>query len=213
MIDKCNICLEISGKGASEFGSTYCELIGSGKNIILESENFLVIPSFGPLCDAHVMLIPKRHVNSFAQLSTTEVDEGFEILDVLRTHIQNTKHKSLVFFESGAGTMTSHSGGCITHAHIHCVINSEEFDKRFRSEIPLDLAEEKDYSTADIEAGYVWYRNKSGTSYICNNPMLPSQFLRYIYAQACGSSSAWNWRRDINIAGVLSVLNTYEGVV
>ncbi|VXC36930.1 conserved hypothetical protein [Pseudomonas sp. 9AZ] len=214
MTNNCNICLEVSGLETDKFDPTYSELIRTRKNIILESTNFLVIPSFGPLNHSHAMLIPKKHANSFAELSTAEIDEGFGVLDLLRSYIQEKTDKTLVFFESGAGTMTSHSGGCITHAHIHCVIYSEKFDNRIMTEIALEpLLQRKDYSTSDTKAGYVWYLNKNNISHICNNPMLPSQFLRYIYAQACDSSSAWNWRRNINITGVLSVLQTYKDLV
>ena len=212
MIENCGICLEISGKGNPEFGDIYCELIKSRGNIILESASFLVIPSFGPLNYSHVMLVPKRHVNSFAQLSDFEINEGFKVLGFLKNHILNTRGETLVFFESGAGTTISHSGGCIVHAHIHCVVDSKIFDERLRSEIKLEPVITGDYSGASIDAGYVWYRDAQYNSYICNSPMLPSQFLRYIYAQSCGSSSAWNWRRDINISGVLTVLKEYEGI-
>jgi diadenosine tetraphosphate (Ap4A) HIT family hydrolase len=212
MNENCNICLEISGRGINEFTSSYCELIRTGKNIILESANFLVIPSFGPLNDSHVMLVPKRHTNSFAQLSDSELREGFDILSTLSAHIQKAKGTDLVFFESGAGNMTSHSGGCIVHAHIHCVTSSTRFEERLKSEISLEPIRAMDYSAACIDSGYVWYCDEKNNAYICNNPMLPSQFLRYIYAQSCGSNSAWNWRRDINIPGVMSVLETYAGL-
>lgn len=212
MVENCGICLEISGKGNNEFGDTYCELIKSGGNVVLESTSFLVIPSFGPLNYSHVMLVPKRHANSFAQLSDLEINEGFQILDLIKSHILKKTGEKLVFFESGAGTTTSHSGGCIVHAHIHCVVDSKIFDERLRSEIKLEPVKTGDYSRASIDAGYVWYLDAQDNSYICNNPMLPSQFLRYIYAESCGSSSTWNWRRDINISGVLTVLKTYKGI-
>lgn len=212
MLENCGICLEISGKGNQEFGKIYCELINSGENVILESASFLVIPSFGPLNDSHVMLVPKRHVNSFAQLTDLEINEGFKVLGLLKSHISSKRGENLIFFESGAGISTSHSGGCIVHAHIHCVADSKVFDERLRSEIKLEPVKERDYSKACINTGYVWYRDAQENSYICNSPMLPSQFLRYIYAQSCGSSSAWNWRRDINTPGIISVLKTYKGI-
>lgn len=185
MIENCGICLEISGKGTNEFGDTYCELIKSGENVVSESASFLVIPSFGPLNHSHVMLVPKRHVNSFAQLTDLETNEAFKILNLLKSYMLKKTGETLVFFESGAGTTISHSGGCIVHAHIHCVVDSKIFDERLRSEIELEPVKKADYSRANINAGYVWYLDAQDNSYICNNPMLPSQFLRYIYAESC----------------------------
>ncbi|WP_336512910.1 hypothetical protein [Stutzerimonas stutzeri] len=211
-MDNCNLCLELMGEARPEFGLEYSRLVRVGRNAILHSEYFILLPSFGPLNESHAMLVPRRHVNSFAQLADEELEEASLILKRLRRFTEGKAGKSLVFFESGAGALMSHSGGCITHAHIHVAFSCESFDSRLKHEVSLVPLFDKGYCNADTDLGYVWYEDASQGRYLCNNPMLPSQFLRYIYAESCGCDSAWNWRRDPNMQGVISVLEFYKGV-
>lgn len=208
----CNLCQEVSGTCSPECGTEYRQLVSSQQNTIFASQNFVVIPSVGPLNNTHVMLVPKTHVNSFGELSKTDIAEGVEILQRLKTHIQEKFGQKLVFFESGAGNLTSHSGGCITHAHIHCVAESLEFERRLTSEVSLKPITPGDYSLTDIQHGYIWFQNGGGSTFICNRPMLPSQFLRYIYAQYGDTSNVWNWRKHINFPLIKDVLEAYRGV-
>ncbi len=208
----CNICNELAGFGAEECGTDYQSLIAEGKNIILSSPHFAVIPSVGPLNKTHAMLVPFRHANSFAELSKSELEEATNLLDRMQDHIRQTLQQELFFFESGAGQLTSHSGGCITHAHIHCVTESADFLTRLDSEVSLSSAKDMDFTNADTKHGYIWFRSSAGKCHIANKPLLPSQFLRYIYAQCTNSPRTWNWRRHTNFAAVREVVSIYKGI-
>jgi len=208
----CNICKELAGTGADECGRDYQELICRGENIILSSSNFAIIPSIGPLSETHAMVVPFRHVNSFAELPPSALHETANLLGKMQEHIKKKLGKKLFFFESGAGQLTSHSGGCITHAHIHCITESLDFFDRLSVEVSLSPTKEMDFSGADTKHGYIWFRNSAGDSYICNKPLLPSQFLRYMYAQSTNSPSIWNWRRHANFTEVQEVLSAYKGI-
>lgn len=208
--NNCNICREIEGKPSNIFGDEYNQIISHQANIIYQSEKFMLIPSIGPLNDSHVMLVPKKHVNNFALLDQLEMQEANKILNDLANYYSKTYQKDLVFFESGAGLNIDHSGGCITHAHIHCVEFSAQFHTKIFNEIELKNITNDCYINADTTYGYVWYRDINRTSYICNNPLLPSQFLRYIYAESTKSTLRWNWRKDLNINGVLAVICKYR---
>lgn len=210
--NRCNICKELSGLSAEECGTEYQELVTSGENIIVSGERLAVIPSVGPLSDTHAMLVPFTHVNSFAELSTTDLEEASLLLEKLQQHIQKKIGQKLFFFESGAGELTDHSGGCISHAHIHCIQESSEFFNRLSREVLLTPVKHMDFSSADTKHGYIWFMSSAGETYICNNPLLPSQFLRYIYAQNTNSPSIWNWRRHTNFSSIKEVINIYHGI-
>lgn len=211
MID-CNICKELSGIGADECGRDYQELIRRGENIILSSSNFAIIPSVGPLSGAHAMLVPLNHINSFAELPPSALHEAAGLLDRMQEHISKKLGKKLFFFESGAGQLASHSGGCITHAHIHCITEAVGFLERLSAEVSLSPTKEMDFSGADLKHGYIWFRSSAGECYVCNRPLLPSQFLRYVYAQCTNSPNIWNWRRHTNFTEVQEVVSAYEGI-
>lgn len=205
----CNVCRELNRQPLEGCDPRYQLLISSGKNIIFASEDFVVIPSLGPLNDSHVMIVPKKHVNNFSVLSVAELKQVHEIMKNLISYASENFGKRLVFFESGAGVSTSHSGGCIVHAHIHCVYESEDFESRLFDEVAFQISSNGWYEKADAGKGYVWYMSSEGKSYLCNDPQLPSQFLRYIYSVGIGDVRFWNWRRHNNYEGVLKVLENY----
>ena len=208
----CNICQEISGVAFDAHGPEYEQIVRTQENILAQTENLLVIPSIGPLNDSHVMILPKEHCNSFGALPTTWNDEKFDLISSLREHYFVHFKKELLFFESGAGTLINHSGGCIFHAHIHAVAAQALFHTRLLAEVKLVELSASSETKPDLNLGYIWYMNAKGQQYLCNNPMLPSQFLRYTYAQCSGQETMWNWRRHSNIAGVKHVLQTYKNL-
>lgn len=208
----CNICKELSGASAEECGSDYQKLVASGANTITSGKYFTVIPSVGPLSKTHVMLVPFAHVNSFAELPTNSLQEASTLLEKLQQHIQEKTGQKLFFFESGAGHLSDHSGGCITHAHIHCIMESPAFLDRLSQEVSPTPVGYMDFSSADTKHGYIWFMSSAKEAYICNKPLLPSQFLRYIYAQNTNSPSVWNWRRHTNFSAIQDVIDTYKGI-
>lgn len=209
----CNICKELAGLCAEECGRDYQELVVAKRNVIVSGKNLVVIPSVGPLNNSHVMLVPRIHANSFAELPQREQEEALIILNKLQQHVNKKTGLKLFFFESGAGELTDHSGGCISHAHIHCIAESPDFFNRLTQEVVLTPVLPGDYSGADKKQGYIWFMSSAGKAFVCNKPLLPSQFLRYVYAQGTKSPNIWNWRRHTNFPSIKEVINTYEGIV
>jgi diadenosine tetraphosphate (Ap4A) HIT family hydrolase len=206
----CGICEEVKGNYKNVENGEYSSLVRSGENIIFEEEELCVIPSFGPLCVSHVMVVTKSHFNNFSLLSGYEDERVSNILEKIRKYVRGKSGKEMVFFESGAGLLTNHSGGCVIHAHIHGVFYSECFERRVFEEI--DMRPVIAGSEFDEEFGYVWYQGKDSNSYYCNKPLLPSQFLRFLYIEVGSGGSYWNWRRDIQVDNIYKVLGFYGGI-
>jgi len=211
MMKKCNVCQEL--KLGSMYGCDprYQAVVDSRKNIIYESADFVVLPSLGPLNDSHVMIVPKAHINNFSMIPDSTLPQVRSIAQALSSYVERKHGKRLAFFESGAGARISHSGGCIVHAHIHCVYEHDEFEQRLFEEVDFQEGGVNWYSNADGNLGYVWFMNSRGKAFLSNNPQLPSQFLRYLYSMSAGDIRYWNWRRHNNYEGVVRVLESYEG--
>lgn len=208
----CNICQELRGAIVIDCDPRYQEIISKRQNILDETEDFVVLPSLGPLNDAHAMIVPKQHLNNFSVITDDQLRQVESIVLKMSSHIFLKTGRRLAFFESGAGESTYHSGGCIVHAHIHCVYESEDFHKRLMGEVALKEVLGGWFKGADCQRGYVWFKAGSGRAFICNNPELPSQFLRYVYSIAAGDVRFWNWRRHNNFEGVLRVISNYDGM-
>lgn len=212
MENSCNLCLEVSGKSSEIFDESYKNLVATKKNIILETRSFILLPSVGPLNETHLMIVPKRHIMNFASLTDNELEESERIIADLKVRFLGLYECNLIFFESGAGNSINHSGGCIDHAHIHCLLESQEFNKRLFSEVSLLKVDSPGYQNTDKELGYIWYKNSAGEVYLCNNPLLPSQFLRFLYAGAYGNESIWNWRKNTGSKRVIDVMKKYHSL-
>jgi len=211
MVNECNICRELSSTPVTDFGNDYAEIVLSKDNLIYESQNLVVIPSLGPLNYSHVMVVPKKHLNSFAEVGIEVLNELDLVKDKIREYGKRVLNCEYVFFESGAGTLTNHAGGCIVHAHLHALSFCSEFNARISEEIKLSPVDAKEfYKKADINVGYVLYINAEDDWFLCNNPLLPSQFLRYLYAQCNNVEAYWNWRRHVNIGGVKDVIARFS---
>ncbi|MFS1915725.1 MULTISPECIES: hypothetical protein [unclassified Vibrio] len=206
----CNICSELTHEYDVIQSEEYKSIMKSGQNILLETESFCVIPSFGPLHKSHVMIVPKVHINNFALLEDNLHDELTKVISKLRSYYFNSYGKQLLFFESGAGTYIDHSGGCIVHAHIHCVLYEDKFECSLTNELNIKKVVKR--SDLDTKNGYVWFLNENNQEFFYNRPLLPSQFLRFLYLTSKGSKQRWNWRRDIDIEGIKEVITTYSGL-
>lgn len=208
-MNKCNICNELNNDIVN-IPSDYADIVKSKKNIILSSKDLVVLPSFGPLNNSHIMIVPRDHIFNFYSLSQSHSKQIKALLNKLQKDFFSTYEKNLVFFESGAGANSNHSGGCIVHAHIHCVVQNEEFERSLFKEVELE--EVNDKTTFNVQQGYIWYKAADGKEYLKNNPLLPSQFLRYLYMQSSSTPKSWNWRRNIDIGGIQSVIDTYRKI-
>ncbi|MBY5967268.1 hypothetical protein [Halomonas denitrificans] len=210
-MSECSLCDELQKK-IGNVPEEYRELVSFGKNVIFESGGVFLIPSFGPLNHSHSMIVTGKHFNSFAQLPEADMKSARALIDDLQKRYFEGYGKRLVFFESGAGSVISHSGECISHAHIHCVEENLEFEKRLFDEVGFFNLNAVPKYSLDDEFGYVWYRAADGVEYAKNKPLLPSQFLRYLYMQYTSTPEKWNWRRNLNVEGVEMVLERYKTV-
>ncbi|MCV5217046.1 hypothetical protein OFC53_38060, partial [Escherichia coli] len=60
----CNICNELASNLEAITDETYRTLVLNKQNILLETKNYCVIPSYGPLHSSHVMIVTKAHKNN-----------------------------------------------------------------------------------------------------------------------------------------------------
>ena len=106
--DNCMICRIVQGRPIRK------------EHIIYESSNFFLVPGLGAFYDGYVMLCPKKHLMSFAELNAEEHDEFIQVLDDIRYILKAVYRKEIFTFECGSGR---NGGGkhatSIVHAHLH----------------------------------------------------------------------------------------------
>src|SRR6266436_3109848 len=113
----CCICSQIEGNAHNDL---VAQLVGSDKyirRVLLESESFAVIPSIGPLVEGHVLLSPKKHFKSFAQMAT-EFEQEFAIIKKrLSAILTRTYEQRIHYFEHGSAKKALQPMCTVEHAH------------------------------------------------------------------------------------------------
>lgn len=98
----------------------YCEEVLSGETPVekvLETENVLAYYHTRPFWDTHIVVIPKRHVDS---LLTVDNELLVELLEVVKTVAAK------VMGEKGAARVLTNLGDYQDSKHLHFHVNSGE---------------------------------------------------------------------------------------
>jgi len=86
---------------------------------IMTSERFALIADLSPLTPGHLLLLPKAHFLSFAQVARHMPDELRRVFDLV-THLYSQTFGVPVILEHGSACNDDHNA-CVTHAHWHLV--------------------------------------------------------------------------------------------
>jgi diadenosine tetraphosphate (Ap4A) HIT family hydrolase len=95
----------------------FCEKKYNKENIILENLSWYAIYDQYPVTDKHVLLISKRHVETFFDLTKEEKRDVFDLIDLLKLKINN---KTITGWNIGINCGES-AGQTIMHCHIHLI--------------------------------------------------------------------------------------------
>lgn len=211
-LNTCSICAELQGNSESFGWKAYASLVSSGKNRLATSGMFDLIPSIGALNASHVLLVPRFHVGSIACLSDPRFEELTDFAVQLENFSNQVHGKQLLFFEHGAGTDIDNSGGCVDHAHLHAVSKVPNFLTKLRKHCHLTPLPDFHAArqVADTARGYILVRDEAGVVWLSNNPGVPSQLLRKLYAQCQQWPDVWNWRIDPRMDEIRNVAKTYH---
>ena len=171
------------------------------EHILYESDNYIVLPGLGAFFEGYVMIVPKKHVMSMAELAE-ESDELYEeflrVLNDMRFILESIYHKKIFVFEcgSGKGGAGKHTTS-IVHAHVHMA--------------PSDIPVLKSVQKSGLHPGlihprslknygeypYMLYIDQEDTWYIVSDPdtYFPRQHPRQILADHMGlEEGKYNWR-------------------
>lgn len=180
----------------------YCKLLNqSGSQKILhQSPNFFIMTTLGAFIEGYLLVIPKKHIMSAAQLNTYELKrEYFEVLQDAYSLIEWAyKTDNVIVFENGTGNSgKGKAKDSVVHAHTHLVISNLTADIIQKEHgIPLsaihfnELANYSDRSYLLIhDECDIWKINSDSETYI------PRQFVRQAIAEEYGiNDDSWNWR-------------------
>lgn len=196
----CNICLEFSGAQAP----LHVEMIpGSDTDRrLLESLNFVVVPSIGALRAGHVLVLPKLHAFGTLRLTPEMIRECETLVRQCANRLHDLYGEPVIVFEHGSTPApASRRSSCVAHAHIHLLPGPKDFVQhitevrsRPRSAwLALNTLAARaplpdDYLLVGLAEPHVQLFLRRSSSEI------PSQFFRQAYAEFANLSTSWDWR-------------------
>lgn len=101
---------------ANEYQDFYCDEVLNGKtpvNVVLETENVLAFHHTRPYWEEHIVVIPKKHIESIVTVQENEsaiMQEIFSVIQVVATEMNE---------KFGACTVSMNVGEYQTNKHMH----------------------------------------------------------------------------------------------
>jgi len=92
----------------------------SPNRILWEGDKFVLLPSIGSITPGYVLLMPRQHVRSFADLSSVELSTALDIAEQVRS-IVSRRFGPTILAEHGPGQPGTRSAACCDHAHWHLI--------------------------------------------------------------------------------------------
>jgi len=114
----------------------------SHRKLLLENDTGFVIRDGYPITNGHTLIIPKRHVSSFFEITQQERQDLFELVDQVKAQLdQEFKPAS---YNIGINDGEA-AGQTIPHLHIHLIPRYNEPDKDPRGGVRWLVPEKADY--------------------------------------------------------------------
>ncbi len=95
----------------------FCEL--GKERIILENEQAIAILDIHPVTNGHTLIIPKRHVSSYFDLTDEEKHDCDKLLSLAKDRLL-AEDKSIEGFNVGIN-IGKEAGQSVFHCHIHLI--------------------------------------------------------------------------------------------
>lgn len=193
---------DASAKNSVKSDCLFCRLLEGNplheQASLYESDNFLVIPGSGAFLDGYIMILPKAHVMSCAELNDNQRLEMLEVIEDVKFILKSIYHMDILVWENGSG-----SGGkgkpstSIVHAHIHaCPSQFNVLETTYAKGIPVHPISFEDLPKYE-ENSYLLIMDYDGSWHISNdiNLYIPRQYVRQLIALEHNiNGDLWNWR-------------------
>ena len=196
---RCHLCSQIAGHPGNDLLSSVLGDDSYVRRVALETENFALVPSVGPIADGHVLLCPKRHLCSFSGIPIL-MDAEFGQIKAMTIALLTSKFaKPIHCFEHGMRRDGSRVLCTVEHAHLHFVPAPVDVRDVLGCEADPWVPIESTLLSLAAETGgdeYLMYETPSRQSYVmrADNREIESQYIRKVFAAKMGEAETWNWR-------------------
>lgn len=195
----CPFCNEFNGrKELSYFEIMIGSQYGIIERKILETDNFVCVPSIGSFVEGYVLVIPKQHFLSTLIMPECRVEELNRIIYALSRFYSDYYHKKILIYEHGTADSCNIGGMSVVHAHLHVVPCSEQVISKMCEYNFLrfnDLFDAQAYYLNNSKYPYLLLKDVDDKFYMAVNDVIPSQYFRNKVCDLCGIKGTGDWKK------------------
>ena len=207
--------MEIAGKTMPYHESAYQNMVSNRKTKIFETKTFCILPDYGPVTVGHALIVTKKHVTSFACLSTEELTELDAIISSLRSFVSSEYAMKLEFFEHGSDISLVHSMASVSHAHLHVIPTTIDLDinampYHWHRVTWKELCENEHYKSE----GYLMFIDSSGIKSVTDFSQPIPQYFRRVYSK--NNNYDWDWKKErsqIIVDKTISFYDSFKNII
>lgn len=202
----------------------YCEIIANGprehafwNRPLLESDNFMVIPTIGSIVEGWLLIVSKQHHINMGAVPASHINELKGIVDHVK-EVVTAKYSTPIIFEHGPASCGTTVGCGIDHAHLHVVpldlsFNVADEDHSFeilncpKSVHPFDYMR----NLYEQKKAYLFLHEPSHDPIFLTSNSIPSQFFRRVIARKVNKYELFDYNKHLflgNVEGSISKLQS-----
>jgi diadenosine tetraphosphate (Ap4A) HIT family hydrolase len=184
---------------------------------LLETPNFVVIPSLGSLVEGWLLVIPKQHFICIGALPTDLELELKKLKGVVAAMLAK-QYGEVCAFEHGPNEANRKVGCGVDHAHLHLV--PLKFDLRNAAEPFMPFATRWQSGSQDscrtaFKAGqeYLYIEQPLGCVSVATHTEFGSQILRKAIAAHIGALEQFSWRDYPQVEVISRTIRALHGAL
>lgn len=208
--DSCSYCIEIKGETD---GNVFHKVTGMLNYLVKETKNFVILPSLGMFVEGYLLIVPKQHYFSIAQIPDNLFKDVYELRKFVMNLNKEIYNSSTTFFEHGSCSSHLRGAACVLHAHLQSVPLNLDLKPQLVKYLG-DPAEIDEYDELKIMYSkgtpYIFYERFDEKKFVWEVSVAPSQLFRQFLAKAVALNELWDWRSHPMKEKILSFISKYE---
>lgn len=170
------------------------------KNVILYEDDLLLITqATGSPVRGYLMIVTKRHINGFAELSKEELKHVEKLINIIKDFYKKYFHIDSILLEHGSIESGRHSQS-IVHAHLHLIpFNfNEKIETELLTELHLKSIELFENIKINEKLDYWLYCDSKGKYYTSSNIInAPRSIFMNLIAKQINLKLPYEWRKNV----------------
>lgn len=161
---------------------------------VIESSNFVVVPTLGHFIPGWLLLIPRLHYPCLGALDPDQLSELMEV-KARSEALLKSLYGAVIKFEHGPCSPGT-AGSCVSHAHLHLVPTWKDFHSELCTNFTGRRIGDLFELSSEYRNGspYLFYEDDTGLASVYQAPLIPSQYMRMLIARHIGRLDQYDWR-------------------